>query len=293
VATGRVRAVVNVNSPVYGLKEAWQTVGTPVMEDAERYERMLKVQLSEDEYDNMDVWRGVHFADSDTEGKPSFPATAVARLRAGDFSYFLDTRAGDERRSVMLAMQKADHRTEGGDSYSAAGFCHQDRDRPPQITPREYECQPGVDEPLLSLAGPLATIEDIEDDTLDDIDMNGAKRVRLYEAYLNRVYEDDVSKFLYEVIYMYYDVLAKKVVAVVRPLDSAPEDGVNGVIELVQAYEARRKGEIAVLRPLQDRATMRRLQESDPIIGPVYRMITAAGEQPIRHKLFILFSALK
>jgi hypothetical protein len=41
----------------------------------------------------------------------------------------------------------------------------------------------------------------------------------------------------------------------------------NNNIELVQAYEARREGKIAVLRPpLQDRATMRRLQESDPII---------------------------
>jgi hypothetical protein len=115
---------------------------------------------SEDEYDNMEAWRGVHFADSDIEEGTSFPATAVARLRAGDFSYFLDTKAGDERRSVaamMLAMQKADHREEDGENYSAAGFSHSDREaRPTQIRPREYECQDAGDEPLLSLAGPLS-----------------------------------------------------------------------------------------------------------------------------------------
>jgi hypothetical protein len=227
------------------------------------------------------------------------PAAAVARLQEGDFSDFLDTRAGDDCQStsaIMLAMRKADHREEGGEIYSAAGFCHQNGDRSPQTEPREYGgIQGGDEEPLLSMAGPLATIADIEEDNLDDLDMNGDKRVRPYEAYLNRVYEDDVSKFLYEVIYMYYDVLVKKVVAVVRPLDSAPEaeeqlpilmDGVNGVIELVQAYEARREGEIAVLRPLEDRATMRRLQESDPMVGPVYRLVEAAGGKPIRHKLW-------
>jgi hypothetical protein len=65
-----------------------------------------------------------------------------------------------------------------------------------------------------------------------------------YEEYLNRVHEDNETKFLYEVFYIYNDSVSKKVVTIVRPLDTAPKakeerlilmDGTYGVIKLVRA----------------------------------------------------------